>query len=447
MTLVNSNAEAASNNQLYHPLITGKHTLTERQLTNLEALDTALKQHWNLGQNILLCWCLSPKGIRVLPAPHYFLGQFSASLNDCDPVDRLEALNGRYVREMISGSRQLNNDDFLGAVSRLQLAPVTIELPDNIERQPELYPAIDGLIKRYSINFVKSRAVLLFDIVNFSLASPFEQTSQLNSLSYSLNAAHNKLLKRNIEINFSRTTTGDGYYIWHHQDTPRANLELYEFMIMVIADNALAQRAAAKDPKSGLVVPKIRTGFHIGSHFEFYQVEGVNPGMNSFIVGDVTIELARMLDLASSGQIFIGDFDTFVPTSFREGAYLISVDSQHFVDRALKQMASLKGVTLSGEKVEHIHCYLTGETGASGGQTKRRFRITDKHGRSRNVYNLRIIIKTDNGGNAIRLGQQDSDLPKRHYRRKGDFQLTGHGASHFGKARAKPKASIAAFED
>jgi hypothetical protein len=322
------------------------------------------------------------------------------------------------------------------------LAPVNIKLPDSVEGQPELHAAIDGLIKRYSINYVKSRAVLLFDIVNFSLASPFEQTSQLNSLSYSLNAAHNKLLKRNIEINFSRTTTGDGYYIWHHEETPRANLELYEFMIMVIADNALAQRAASRGPKSGLVVPKIRTGFHIGSHFEFYQVEGVNPGMNRFIVGDVTIELARMLDLASSGQIFIGDFDTLVPTSFREGAYLIPVDSQHFVDRALKHSASMNGVTLSGEKVESIHCYLTGETGASGGQTIRRFRITDKHGRSRNVYNLRVIIKTDNSGHAIRLGQQDSELPKRHYRRKEDFKKI----DHIVKSRVKPKASIAAFE-
>ena len=59
---------------------------------------------------------------------------------------------------------------------------------------------------------MNSRAVILIDIAEFSLYTPFEQASQLNSLSYSLNSAYNKLLSRGIEINFARTTTGDGYY-------------------------------------------------------------------------------------------------------------------------------------------------------------------------------------------------------------------------------------------
>ncbi len=415
------------------------------QQTNLRFLDNALKQHWNLGQNILLCWCLDPQGVQILLAPHYFLGHFSASLNDCDPVDRLEALNGRFIRELISGSRHLSNSDFHGAASRLQLKPTVIQLPVALVRSPAVYSAIDELIKRYSINYVKSRAVLLFDIVNFSVVSPFEQTSQLNSLSYSLNAAHNKLRKQNITVNFCRTTTGDGYYIWHEHDSPRANIELFQFMLLVIADNALAQRAAATDPSTGRIVPRIRTGFHIGSHFEFYQVEGLNPGMNRFIVGDVTIELARMLDLAGSGQIFIGEFDTVVPTSNREGAYLIQADTQHFVERTARQMTSLQGVKLFGEKVEAVHCFLTGDTGPSGGRTVRRFCITDKHGHSRNVYNLRINIHTGHGNKPVLLGQQDSELPKRHYRRRSDTRMTK--LKTLSDLRSRSGASIAAFED
>lgn len=396
------------------------------QTTCLDYLDTILRQHWNLGQNILLCWCLDDQGIKLLQAPHYFLGKFTASLNDCDPVDRLDALNGRFVRQLVSGSRRLSAEDFHGTASRLQLEAIDIALPVPLSDGPGCCAAVDSLFKRYSINYVKSRAVLLFDIVNFSLASPFEQTSQLNSLSYSLNSAHNKLLKRNIEINFSRTTTGDGYYVWNHDVSPRANLELFQFMLLVIADNAIAQRAASCLNASVQSVPKIRSGFHIGSHFEFYQVEGLNPSMNSFIVGDVTIELARMLDLAGSGQIFIGEFDTVVPTSNREGAYLVPANSQHFVERIAKQMTNLQGITLSGEQIESIYCFLTGVTGASGGQSARSFRITDKHGRSRNAYNLRINIRTDNSNKSVILGVPDNEQPKRLQRRAGDLRVTGN---------------------
>jgi hypothetical protein len=441
--MMNSNINNAAGDSLSKTTTgEGDNAIGTIQRTNLRFLDNALRQHWNLGQNILLCWCVHPEGIQVLLVPHYFLGHFSASLNDCDPIDRLEALNGRFIRELIAGSRLLSATDLAGAASRLQLTATTIPLPVAIK--PQVSAAIDEMIKRYSINYVKSRAVLLFDIVNFSLVSPFEQSSQLNSLSYSLNSAHNKLRKQNIEINFSRTTTGDGYYVWHHGDSPRSNLELFQFMLLVVADNALAQRAAVNDPASGQTVPKIRTGFHIGSHFEFYQVEGLNPGMNSFIVGDVTIELARILDLARCGQIFVGDFDTLVPTSYREGAYLIQADSQRFVERAAKQMISLQGVTLAGEKIEGIHCFLTGDTGPSGGRSVRRFRITDKHGRSRNAYNLRINIRSS--GKSLILGLPDNELPRRYYRRTGGIALFNKGrrVSDLG---SRSKASIASYED
>lgn len=411
------------------------------QQTNLGYLDKLLKEQWNLGKNILLCWTLDSQGIKALVVPHYYLGQFSASLNDCAPVDRLDALNGRFIRELISGRRQLSGEDFRGAASRLELTPVPLRLPLPLPEEPSVLDAVDEMVKRYSINHVKSRAVLLFDIVDFSLVTPFEQTAQLNSLSYSLNSANNKLRQKNIAINFSRSTTGDGYYVWNHDVSPRGNIELFQFMLLVIADNALARRAD-RSP----TVPQIRTGFHIGSHFEFYQVEGLDPGMNSYIVGDVTIELARMLDLAGSGQIFIGDFDTVVPTSAREGAYLIASDTQRFVERAGKQMLDLRGIELSGEQIEAIHCFLTGDAGASGGQSVRRFRITDKHGRSRNAYNLRINIRASHCTPLI-LGEQESGLPKRHYRRNGGIQINSQVNNSVSARRERRKVTIAALED
>lgn len=370
----------------------------QRSLIDLEQV---LKGYWNLGQNILLCWCFEEAGMRVLIAPHYFLARFSASLNDCAPADRLEALNGLFIRGLISGVRQLSKEDLAGTEKRLQLRSEFVPLTDSLDWQP-LTGDIERLVKRYSISYVAQRAVLLFDIVNFSVLTPFEQASQLNSLSYSLNSAYNKLLKKNIEVHFSRTTTGDGYYVWNQLASARADLELFHFMLLVLADNAVARRHAS----SSNTVPDLKTGFSLGSHYEFFQVEGVNPSGSSYIVGDVTIDLARMLEQAQPGQIFIGDFSTRMPTSLREMAYLIDVDSQRFVERASKLMVSLRGIELSGQQIEGVHCYLSGEMDASAGQNVRRFRITDKHGRSRHAYNLRVNIYTG-GGRPIILGQQD----------------------------------------
>lgn len=404
--------------------------------TVMRYLDDLLKQQWNLGQNILLGWSMDDRNFQLLVAPHYFLGNFTASLTDCDTDDRLDALNGKFIRALIGGSRFLTPTEFQGAASRLELTPVKIALPTALPARAEVVEAIDCLIRRYSISYVKSRAVLLFDIENFSLVTPFEQTSQLNSLSYSLNSAHNKLRANNIEVNFSRTTTGDGYYVWHEEVSPRANLELFQFMLLVLADNAIAQRAAGAGRSVGQIAPRIRTGFHIGSHFEFNQVEGLNPGMNSFIVGDVTIELARKLDIASPGQVFIGEFDTQVPTSDRDSAYLIPVNSEGFVERATRQLNQLHGVTLSGSEIKSMHCFLTGFNGASGGRSPRRYRITDKHGRSRNAYNLRVNIRLSDQHNPIIIGLQSSGNLRRSER-----GLEKRGTTGLQKAQLKSRQS------
>ncbi len=316
-----------------------------------------------------------------------------------------------------------------------------------LRMRASLRQAIDEMIKRYSITYVKSRAVLMLDIVNFSLFTPFEQTSQLNSLSYSLNSAHNKLRQNNIEVSFSRTTTGDGYYVWHQDAGPRGDLELFQFMLLVLADNAIAQRAARSSRSVGQIAPRIRTGFHIGSHFEFYQVEGLNPGMNRFIVGDVTIELARMLESAGTGQVMIGDFQTRVPTSEREGAYLITVDTEHFVDRATRQLQQLEGVKLSGKQVKAMHCFLSGVNGVSGGRSIQRLCITDKHGRSRNAYNLRVNIRTSDNQSPIILGLQGEEAWQHRSRDNAtpvprDNQPMGTGAmdQHSDRKRAPGRA-------
>lgn len=370
------------------------------QRGNLKALETTLRKQWRLGQNIVLCWSADERGLLVIFVPHYFLGNYCA-------IDEAGGSNEAFIRELISGGRRKGREELFDVARRLGVSPSFIKLRTALSDEPVVQDAVEQVIKRYGISYVDSRAVLLFDIADFSLYTPFEQASQLNSLSYSLNSAYNKLLAQGIEINFARTTTGDGYYVWNRDRGGQANQDLFFFMLLVVADNSAA-RAASR----GNTVPLIRTGYHIGSHYELYQAEGVNPTMFSYIVGDVTIELARMVDLAQPNQILLGDFDCELPGEPVPGKGLAAVISTPtFVRRCDRKLGLFQGVQLSNQPIHSIRCALTRSETDSEDPMPRRFRITDKHGLSRYAYNLEIEI--DLNGDPMSLGLGPMLLPGR----------------------------------
>ena len=369
-------------------------TISIVQRGNLKALEDALRRQWRLGQNIVLCWSPTDNGILILLVPHYFLGNYSAVENRAAAES-----NEEFIRQLISGHRRKKRDEFFDIANRLGVAPTFVRLSVELSEERAVVNAVEQLVKRYGISYVTHRAVLLFDIAEFSLYTPFEQASQLNSLSYSLNSAYSKLLKKGIEINFARTTTGDGYYVWNRNGSRQADIDLFHFLILVIADNKLAREAS-----KGNTVPLIRCAYHIGSHYELYQAEGVNPTLFSYIVGDVTIELARMLDLSFPGQVYVGDFTTTLPDQ------TASVDSLAFLDACTDTMERLYGIALSGEKVSRIVCQPAQVADADGNLQARRFTLTDKHGITRSSYSLQVELRTD-GGSTLELGLSDAALP------------------------------------
>jgi hypothetical protein len=375
----------------------GAQAISIVQRGNLKALEATLRKQWRLGQNIVLCWSADQRGLLVILVPHYFLGNYCAGEATADS-------NETFVRELISGRRRKSRDDLFEVADRLGVSPTFIRLDTALSEEASVLAAVEQLIRRYGLSYVDNRAVLLFDIVDFSLATPFEQASQLNSLSYSFNSAYNKLLTRGVEINFARTTTGDGYYVWNRDLGPHSNQDLFLFLCLVTADNAVAREASR-----GNTVPVIRTGYHVGSHYELYQAEGVNPTVFSYIVGDVTIELARMLDLAQGSQILLGNFHCEVtpPHAGGEEANPELVETPGFVRHCDGVVDLVKGIALSGKAVDGVRCYLT--AGSDG--VPRRFRITDKHGLSRNVYNLQLEVGLD--GRTLELGLDESALPAR----------------------------------
>ena len=353
------------------------------QRGNLQSLEKILRRQWRLGQNIVLCWCWDERGLLVIFVPHYFLGNYCAPREE----EASSGANEQYIRELISGRRRKTREDLFAVAARLGASPTFIKLQHPLEESLAVVAAVEQVIRRYGISFVNRRGVLLFDITDFSLFSPFEQASQLNSLSYSMNSAYNKLAGRGVQINFARTTTGDGYYVWNRNQHAEADRDLFHFLLLTLADNALAREASR-----GNTVPVIRSAFHIGSHYELYQAEGVNPTVFSYIVGDVTIELARIIEKAQPNQALVGEFTT---------ADSQSSGSDRFVRDSSDAASRLRGLPMMGDPLQRLQCWLSTESNTEAGEVPLAVHITDKHGLRHQAFNLQA---------AVRLGQRDLQL-------------------------------------
>ncbi len=374
-----------------------------RQRSNLSHLETALRSHWSLGQNSILSWTPLDQGVLILVVPHYAIAEYTAPrANNLPPL-----VSPRFITELISGERQLSISQMQKVARLLAIEPINIRLREPLVGNKIETRIIEGMIRKFGINYVASRAVTLFDIVGFSLLTPFEQMTQLNSLAYSLNSAHAKMLEQDVNIDFARSSSGDGFYIWNRDVGLEASVNLYHFMHIVLADNAIA-----RSKSSTKAVPRLRACFHVGSCYEFHQAEGLNPTTHDFIVGDVTIELARMIDAALPGQILVGDFMTSIESHTDTGTLQVdpNVDAVTFLERAQGNLSQLSGMDLSGERVTAIKCYLTGENMGGGQFNIRRLTIKDKHGLSRVAFNAKVNIYRESA-QPILLGIQDRKLP------------------------------------
>ncbi|MEL7313088.1 MAG: hypothetical protein AAFN07_16340 [Pseudomonadota bacterium] len=368
-----------------------------RERSNLVALERSLQRAWNLGANSIISWSHHPAGICLLVVPHYALAEYTATPAGGDLPWRPSET---FITELISGPCGLSLDRLHKVARLLNVEPQVIELRDKLSQTEKETQLIEAMVKRFGVNYCPNRAVALFDIVGFSLLSPFEQMTQLNSLSYSLNAAHSKMLDRKIGISFARSSSGDGFYIWNRDRGQTPNVNLYHMMQLVLADNAIARsKAVARS------VPLLRTAFHVGGCYEFHQADGLNPSTHDYIVGDVTIELARMIERAMPGQILVGAFESRYEQSDDEDR----ADAIQFVDQTQRSMGRLHGLELSGDKVTAIKCYLTGERSPTGRFSIRKLIINDKHGLTRYVYNAKVNIHRDNA-EPILLGIEDKTL-------------------------------------
>jgi hypothetical protein len=381
--------------------ITDEMSLKER--SNLIFLDRCLHEKWGLGENVILNWCAEGDGIGLLIVPHYAVAGFASAPAESSARGTLSRPKQEFFQVLLSGRRCLTPTQLAKVGRLLGIESTHLPLREPLKNTAGQNEIIEKMVKRYSITYVPNRGVCLFDIVGFSLLPPFEQMMQLNSLSYSLNSAQSKLLTKRIGVDFSRTTTGDGFYIWNRDLTLEGNVNLYHFMQLALADNAIAHKKAQHN-----TVPRLRACFHVGSSYEFHQSEGLNPTLYNYIVGDVTVDLARVIERALPGQILVGDFRGEMPIDSHGGEARL-VESADFVELAMRNVEQLAGIELSGERVDAIRCYLTGTKLANGEFSVRRITVNDKHGISRRVYNAKVNIYRHNA-EPILLGIEDRSL-------------------------------------
>lgn len=368
-------------------------SLSPEDQENVASLEVSLHEIWDLGRNVVVCWAPNEASILLVSVRYYEITDILSESN----ADGSSSERAKQMRRVIEAPIQCSEESLRTVAANLGLNVHRVELPFSPGREVGL-ELVNDLIRRYAITLDRDRAVALFDIVEFSLRSPMEQVTQLNSLSRSLNLAQGHLVDRSLDIDFSRSTTGDGFYVWNRGGSSQANLNLYHLMHLALADNAIG-RPKARSAST----PLMRSCFHVGSFYEFFQPEGLSPTMYDYIVGDATIEVARLISNAKPGQILVGDFRLPGPDGNP------ALDTVHFIDRTRETMSTLEGMSLAGEQVESIKCYLTGSPRPDGAFGIKQYLITDKHGIKHIAYNAKINLHL-RGRDPIFLGLQDGDV-------------------------------------
>ncbi len=355
--------------------------ITQEAAETLRRLDTHLNPFWQLGRNAILAWTPVKTGIKALVTPvRDLLRHLSA-----DPA-------------LLHGSRYMEEAKFGELCTTIGTEPIEITFSLRIGPQDNAVPwqTVEGIIRRYSISETPYRAVVLFDIVGFSKLTSIQQIGQLNSLEYCINMAFRRMQDWGMPVDLARSTTGDGFYVWNRHVGAVAEVSLLILLLLALAENELER----SQDRYGLV-PLLRSVFSVGRHYAYYQIEGLSPRGYDYIVGDVTITLARLMQKTAPGQIFIGAFERPI----REGGSEM-IASPGFVAQADKYLRKLVGREFNGFPISEVGVNLTGNRE----QGFDRYVIDDKHGQEHVAYNA--VARLYRGGRIpIMLGLSADKVP------------------------------------
>ena len=329
----------------------------------LRQLDTHLNPLWQLGRNAVLAWTTHKSGLRVIVIPVRELLRHVSQ----EPA-------------LLRGPRFLEEKAFNELAATVEVIPVEIISSLRVGHQDPAVPweTIERVIRRYSITETLNRGVVLFDIVGFSKLTSIQQIAQLNSLEYCINMAHRRARDWSLPVEVARSTTGDGFYVWNRTMGMAGDIALLLLLLLTLAEND-QERSLDRHR----MVPVLRSVFSIGRHYGYYQIEGLSPRGYDYIVGDVTISLARLIQKTGAGQVLIGSFER----ATRDGGSE-TIATPEFVAHADKYFRKLVGRELGGHQITEAAINLTGSR--EHGYDK--LFIDDKHGIEHIAYNAQAKI-------------------------------------------------------
>ena len=138
-------------------------------------MDGELARLWRLGMNAIIGWSALRNGVAVLSVPQFLLPNVLPNYEN-----------------ILVGSRKMSKSKLQTVSNICEIEPYNIKFPTNRGQKKTPWKALDKLIQRYSIIITNDKAVILFDIVEFSRYTALEQVTALNSLSYSINIAQSR---------------------------------------------------------------------------------------------------------------------------------------------------------------------------------------------------------------------------------------------------------------
>ena len=378
--------------------------------TALNALNERLKLLSNSGRNIVVGWRYERDMVWLCAAP----------------MQQVLAEAGEHPR-ILRGGRLLGKRTFAQICAALRTATTKIRLDQPIgDYGDAIRPAqVDQLVRCYSAYETAHRGAGLFDIVGFTKLTPLEQMAELNILESTLNLVQSRMQARDLPVDFARSTTGDGFYIWNRNKGLQEDICTYVLMILT-----LAEIKYMRDVRKVRFAPTLRAGFNIGPHYSYHQMVGSNTAGHDHIVGDLTIKLARMMEKALPEQILISDFVR--PADGGE------VNAPAFVVQSLAVLQRLATTRMGNILPTKIRSYLTGHAVKGTEFNLHKYVITDKHEHQYAVFNAKSTVY-HNFSEVVHLGLREMDL--------GAFQAERRvlaAAEAFGAATTGQETRVAA---
>lgn len=347
-------------------------------------LHRTLYSVWRFGSNALVGWRPTSTGIEIITAPKI----------------RLFALKDA-PRRIFVGARQMGDKTFHEVSGILQSRALDIRLTQTIGDGPGQTAAsvVEEVFAPFAVTKTDQRAVLLLDIVGFSKLLPEQQASQLATLEFALNIAAETALAHDIGFHMCRSTTGDGFYIWNERKGLEADIDLFLGYVLFAIFHAALRRSVAV-PEA---VPILRAALGIGSHYNYHQPDRTGTGRNEFIVGEVTIQVARLIANCRADQILVGAFHRW------DDVNGVWIDEEQFVERVAGGLVRLIDLPVMGHRIERTSLYLTGRRMPEGRFQRQKIRVVDKHGIEHFCFNMKLNAFLD-GVDPYYCGLQHAEL-------------------------------------